>query len=268
MKIIRFKDADNNIFTGKLLTNTTAELLNGSIEQGFLPTGITKKIETLLAPVVPPNIFAIGFNYLDHITETESLKPAYPVLFMKATSSITSHNSFIVLPKCETRGPETDFEGELAVIIGKNIKQADTKTALNGVFGYTCANDVSARRWQKHGGGGQWIRAKSFDTFCPLGPHIVTADEIDNPQKLSIKTTLNGELMQNSNTDKMIFSIAQIISYISQDTTLLPGTVILTGTPDGVGFTRNPRLFLKANDIVKISIEKIGSLSNRVLPAK
>lgn len=135
------------------------------------------------------------------------------------------------------------------------------------MLGYTCANDVSARRWQKHGGGGQWIRGKSFDTFCPLGPVLVTADEIPDPQNLKIASRLNGRTMQASNTGDMIFPVADLIAFISRDTTLLPGTVILTGTPEGVGFTRQPPVFLSDGDLIEIEIEGIGTLGNPVADA-
>jgi 2-keto-4-pentenoate hydratase/2-oxohepta-3-ene-1,7-dioic acid hydratase in catechol pathway len=136
--------------------------------------------------------------------------------------------------------------------------------ALDYVLGYTIANDVSARRWQKHGGGGQWCKGKSFDTFCPLGPEIVTVDEITDPQTLAIQTKVNGQLMQNGNTQDMIFSVAKIIEFLSEDATLTPGTVILTGTPSGVGYARDPRVFLKKGDVVEITIDRIGILRNTV----
>jgi 2-keto-4-pentenoate hydratase/2-oxohepta-3-ene-1,7-dioic acid hydratase in catechol pathway len=264
MKIIRFEDSSGSTYTAELLNSGKAAILSGSLETGFAKTGVIKDIARLLPPLLPVNIFAVGFNYLDHITETGGTKSEYPVLFMKATSTVTAHGADIVLPACETRGPETDYEGELAVIIGKSVKNTTAEKALDYVFGYTCANDVSARRWQKHAGAGQWIRGKSFDTFCPLGPHIVTADELGSPQNLKIETTLNGKTVQSGNTEQMMFTVAEIISYISQDTTLLPGTVILTGTPDGVGFTRNPRIFLKSGDNISVTIEKIGTLQNSV----
>ena len=157
-----------------------------------------------------------------------------------------------------------DFEAELAVVIGTRARNVSTEDALQYVFGYTCANDVSARRWQKHGGGGQWIRGKSFDTFCPMGPLLVTADEITDPQDLAIRSELNGQTMQSSNTHDMIFSVAQLIAFISRDTTLLPGTVILTGTPEGVGFARKPPVYLADGDTIEVIIEGIGTLVNTV----
>jgi 2-keto-4-pentenoate hydratase/2-oxohepta-3-ene-1,7-dioic acid hydratase in catechol pathway len=267
VKIIRFETQDGHICTGRFIDPACAEILDGTIADGFFPTGKMTGIARLLAPVDPPDIFAIGFNYLEHAKETASAPPEHPVLFMKATSSLNHPFAAIVLPACETRGPETDFEGELAVVIGRTAKNVREEDALSYVAGYTCANDVSARRWQKHAGGGQWIRGKSFDTFCPLGPWMVTADEIDNPQALQLTTRLNGEQMQHSCTSSMIFSVAALIAYISTDTTLRPGTVILTGTPEGVGFTREPRVFLKPGDEVCVTIDRIGTLRNAVRAA-
>jgi 2-keto-4-pentenoate hydratase/2-oxohepta-3-ene-1,7-dioic acid hydratase in catechol pathway len=157
-----------------------------------------------------------------------------------------------------------DYEAELAVVIGKAALDVPVESALDYVLGYTCANDVSARRWQKHGGGGQWGRGKGFDTFCPLGPVLVTADEIPDPQKLQIRCLLNGEIMQSGHSSDMIFSVATLISELSQDRTLSPGTVILTGTPPGVGVARNPPVFLSDDDVVTIEIEHIGQLTNTV----
>ena len=187
-----------------------------------------------------------------------------PVLFMKPGTAVTGPNCPIQLPAACEHGPEVDFEAELAVIIGTRARNVSTEDALQYVFGYTCANDVSARRWQKHGGGGQWIRGKSFDTFCPMGPLLVTADEIPDPQDLAIRSELNGQTMQSSNTHDMIFSVAQLIAFISRDTTLLPGTVILTGTPEGVGFARKPPVYLADGDTIEVIIEGIGTLVNTV----
>ena len=159
---------------------------------------------------------------------------------------------------------EVDYEAELTVVIGREAKNVSRDDALAYVLGYTCANDVSGRRWQIHRGGTQWCRGKSFDTFCPLGPAIVTKDEIADPNSLRLRTTVNDEILQDWNTDDMIFDVPSLVSFVSEDTTLLPGTVILTGTPHGVGFTRRPKRFLQAGDRVTIEIEKIGRLDNPV----
>jgi len=160
-----------------------------------------------------------------------------------------------------------DYEGELAVIIGRACRNVATDAALDHVLGYTCANDVSARRWQMHAGAGQWIRGKSFDTFCPLGPALVTADEIPDPQALGLRTTVNGQVMQDHTTGDMIFPVAELISFLSRDTTLLPGTVILSGTPQGVGFARKPPVWLQPGDEVTVEIEGVGRLTNPVIAA-
>ena len=170
-----------------------------------------------------------------------------------------------MLPACCQHGPEVDYEAELAVVIGKTARNVSEEDALEYVFGYTCANDVSARRWQKHGGGGQWVKGKSFDSFCPLGPVLVTADEIPDPQTLKVESILNGKVMQDGHTSDMIFPVARLIQLLSQDTTLLPGTLILTGTPAGVGFARKPPVFLADGDRIEVRISGIGVLSNSVV---
>jgi 2-keto-4-pentenoate hydratase/2-oxohepta-3-ene-1,7-dioic acid hydratase in catechol pathway len=158
-----------------------------------------------------------------------------------------------------------DYECELAVVIGRDCLNVSRADALNYVLGYTCANDVSARDWQRNGGGGQWCRGKTFATFCPLGPVLVTADEIPNPNALKIRTVLNGNVMQDWNTDDMIFDVPALIEFLSASNVLAAGTVILTGTPHGVGFAQTPPLFLKAGDVVTIDIEGIGQLTNPVI---
>jgi 2-keto-4-pentenoate hydratase/2-oxohepta-3-ene-1,7-dioic acid hydratase in catechol pathway len=190
--------------------------------------------------------------------------PDNPILFMKATSSIIGHQEPILLPAA---GPgQVDYEAELAVVIGASAKNLKPEQAMACVFGYTCANDVSARDWQLEKQKGQWVRGKSFDTFCPLGPWLVTKDEIADPDKLNIRALLNEkQILQDANTSNMIHSVAAIISFLSQSMTLLPGTVILSGTPEGVGFTRQPPLFLKVGDRISIDIEGIGRLSNPVI---
>jgi len=216
----------------------------------------------------PSNIFAIGLNYRRHAAETGAAIPPHPVVFMKPTTAAAGHGDPIIIPACCTHGPEVDFEGELAVVIGKAARDVPADRALDHVLGFTCANDVSARRWQKHAGGGQFVRGKGFDSFCPLGPAIVTPDEIGDPQSLSIRTWVNGRLMQDSNTGDMIHTVAELIAFLSQDTTLLPGTVILTGTPEGVGFARDPQVFLAPGDEVVVEIERIGRLINPVRAAQ
>lgn len=218
----------------------------------------------LLAPLQPVDILCIGLNYRKHAEEGGAAIPEHPVLFMKTSTCAQHPGDPIVLPT-RLKSNKVDYECELAVVIGKTCHNVSKADALDYVLGYTCANDVSARDWQKNGGGGQWCRGKTFATFCPLGPHLVTSDEIPNPNMLSIKTVLNGEVMQDWNTNDMIFDVPTLIEFLSGSTVLAPGTVILTGTPHGVGFARNPQVFLKNGDVVDIEIEGIGTLTNPVI---
>ncbi len=267
MQIIRFSDPQQNIYYGRLLDPNKAEVLEGELYTGLHPSGRISAIARLLAPLDPVNIFCIGLNYRAHAAETGAPIPEQPVIFMKPTSALAHPGEPILLPASCRRGPEVDYEAELAVIIGQRCRNVPPERALDQVLGYTCANDVSARRWQKRGGGGQWVRGKSFDRFCPLGPVLVTADELPDPQRLSIECRLNDRLMQAGNSADMIFPVAELISRLSQDTTLLPGTLILTGTPPGVGFARQPPVFLAAGDRVEVRIEGIGRLENPVAEA-
>jgi 2-keto-4-pentenoate hydratase/2-oxohepta-3-ene-1,7-dioic acid hydratase in catechol pathway len=267
MLIYRFIDDSDRVVFGTDPREGQAELLEGPGLGSLQPAGRRAAVRKMLAPLDPTNIYCIGLNYAKHAQEGGQSLPDYPVIFMKPTTATQNPGDPIVLPACCNRGAEVDYECELAVVIGLPGRNISPETAGQHILGYTCANDVSARRWQKHAGGGQWVRGKSFDTFCPLGPCIATVDEVPDPQSLSIRTELNGQTMQQSNTSDMIFSVAQVVSFISQDTTLVPGTVILTGTPQGVGFARKPPVFLKAGDEVVIEIERIGRLSNPVAEA-
>ena len=262
MKIIRFQDPSGEIQFGELLNEQSAHLIEGNIFETYQVTDRVVSMEKLLAPVVPPTILCIGLNYRQHAEETGAKIPEHPVLFIKAANALNNPDDPIVIPNIAPG--QVDYECELAVVIGKTAKNVPRSEALDYVLGYTCANDVSARRWQKEGGAKQWCRGKSFDTFCPLGPCVVTPDDIPNPNNLKITTTLNGETMQDSTTSDMIFDVPTLISFLSEGTTLLPGTVILTGTPQGVGFARTPPIFLKDGDQVTIDIEGIGALSNPV----
>ncbi len=264
MAIIRFLDDTGQIRYGEPQKDDTAKVLQGDLLGDHQVTDKVVNVSRLLAPIEPTNIFAIGLNYRRHAQETKAQLPKNPVVFMKATTAVCHPGDPIRLPACATRGPEVDYECELAVIIGREALNVPVERALEHVLGYTCANDVSARRWQKHGGAGQWVRGKSFDTFCPLGPRLMLADEIGDPQSLAISSTLNGQVMQSSNTSDMIFPVAELISFLSQDTRLLPGTVILTGTPEGVGFVRQPPVFLQSGDQITIEIDGIGKLTNPV----
>lgn len=212
----------------------------------------------LLAPVVPPNVIAIGLNYKRHALETKHHFPERAVIFLKATTSVVGPGDAIRLPAIAP--DEVDYEAELAIVIGKRAKNLSEADALSAVFGYTCANDVSARDCQTRLDT-QWARGKSFDTFCPLGPCVATGLDGD---ALPISSRLNGAVMQESNTSDMIFGVRQIVSFCSRNMTLLPGTVILTGTPEGVGFTRKPPVFLREGDVIEVEIDGIGTLRNPV----
>jgi 2-keto-4-pentenoate hydratase/2-oxohepta-3-ene-1,7-dioic acid hydratase in catechol pathway len=266
--LTRFLTPQGDIRYGIDLGDATARLLDGCpiTSPHATPTGQTATIAKRLAPLTPANIFCIGLNYRQHAIEGGAQIPDEPVIFMKPTTALNHPDHPINIPACAHSQGEVDYECELAVIIAKPTRNVREDDALDYVFGYTCANDVSARRWQKQDGGGQWIRGKSFDTFCPLGPVIVTADQIPDPQILNISTTLNGQVMQNHNTADMIFPVAKLIAFLSMDTTLLPGTVILTGTPQGVGCASKPPIFLKPGDTVTIEIDHIGKLTNPVTP--
>jgi len=264
MHIIRFADEKGRERYGHSYGNDDAVLLDGDLYSGLKDTGKNFRVKKLLAPVAPSAIFCIGLNYHQHAEETGLKLPKFPALFMKSPTSVTHPGTSILLhPSC-MEPPEVDYEAELAVVIGKTAKEVAAVDALDYVFGYTVANDVSARRWQGVRGSGQWVRGKSFDTFCPLGPELVTADELRDPQSLGLSCRLNGQLMQDANTSDMIFSVAELISFLSSGMTLLPGTVILTGTPGGVGFTRNPPIYLMPGDTVEATIEGIGTLQNSV----
>ena len=265
MRIIRFNDEDQQIRYGYDYNNGRATILDGDLFNGLKDTGSRTSVMKLLAPLIPSAILCIGLNYHDHAKETGAKLPRYPVLFMKNPASLTNPNDPIVIPSSCMDPMEVDYEIELAAVIGKTVKDVSAEKALDYVFGYTVANDVSARRWQKNAGAGQWIRGKSFDTFCPLGPVLVTADAVKDPQKLELECIVNGKIMQKANTCNMIFSIAEIIEYLSSGMTLLPGTVILTGTPSGVGFVKKPPVYLKPGDMVEMTIEQIGTLTNRVV---
>jgi 2-keto-4-pentenoate hydratase/2-oxohepta-3-ene-1,7-dioic acid hydratase in catechol pathway len=216
----------------------------------------------LVAPLAPGKIIAIGLNYRDHALETGMKIPEQPICFAKFTSSVAGPYHDIVLPAVDA---QVDFEGELGVVIGQEARCISESEALRHVGGYVCFNDVSARKWQFDDG--QWTRGKSCDTFAPFGPCLVTADEIPDPGELNIATRVNGETLQNSNTDQLIFGVARLIAWLSQSFTLQVGDLIATGTPAGVGVFRDPQRFLQAGDVVEVEIEKIGVIRNRVVAA-
>lgn len=215
-----------------------------------------------LPPVPNPRkIICLGRNYREHAAETGSAIPKEPILFSKYATALIGHGASIVLPPVSR---EVDYEAELVVVIGRRGRPKDTQQALSFVAGYTIGNDVSARDWQLKKDGKQWMAGKTFDTFAPLGPTLVTADEVPDPHRLNIQLRLNGQTMQQSNTEHMIFRVPEILVYVARILTFEPGDLIFTGTPPGVGFARQPPVFLKAGDVVEVEIEGLGRLRNPV----
>lgn len=264
MKIIRYQDGKGNIGHAHAQPDGGALKLAGNIFESPAITAERAEVVKLLAPIQPTAILCIGLNYRKHAEETKAKIPQFPVVFFKNPASVQNPGDPVQLPT-HLKSDEVDYECELAVIIGKRCKNVSRAKALDFVLGYTCGNDVSARDWQKEKGGGQWCRGKSFDTFCPLGPCLMTRDEIPNPNALAIRTVVSGETLQDWNTNDMIFDVPTLIEFLSGSTTLLPGTVILTGTPHGVGMARDPRRWLRPGDSVSVEIEKIGTLMNPVV---
>jgi 2-keto-4-pentenoate hydratase/2-oxohepta-3-ene-1,7-dioic acid hydratase in catechol pathway len=277
MRILRYRDRQGAIQHAQLHPDGSRERLAGDpFASGDGPgatgtaalrlSGETAQVAQLLAPVAPRAIFCIGVNYRRHAAEFGSLIPSRPVLFMKAPSALQHPEMPIELPTA-LASDTVDYEGELAVVIGRRCKNVSASEALSAVLGYCCANDVSARDWQKRPelGGGQWCRGKTFDTFCPLGPLLATPASIADPNNLRLTTTVSGELRQDSSTSDMIFPVAELIAFLSGSTTLEPGTVILTGTPSGVGMGSDPPRWLAPGDTVSIAIEGIGTLTNPVM---
>jgi 2-keto-4-pentenoate hydratase/2-oxohepta-3-ene-1,7-dioic acid hydratase in catechol pathway len=262
MQIVRFL-CGGQVHFGQRVAESVALAIEGEL---FGPHRVTERrltIEKLLAPLVPTDILCIGLNYREHAAESGSAIPVNPMLFIKASNTLNNPGDPIFIP---TRSSEIDYEVELAVVIGKTAKHVSRARALEYVYGYTCANDVSSRDWQREKslGGGQFSRGKSFDGFCPLGPWIVTRDEIPNPNELKIRTTLNGKVMQDHTTSDMIFDVPSLIESLSSTMTLRPGAVMLTGTPQGVGFARKPPVWMRDGDNVAVEIESIGRLENPV----
>jgi 2-keto-4-pentenoate hydratase/2-oxohepta-3-ene-1,7-dioic acid hydratase in catechol pathway len=263
MRIIRCIDDHGNTIQAAE-KDGKASLIRGDIFGRHEVTSEVVTVKKLLAPIIPSAILCIGLNYRHHATESGAKVPEQPVLFVKGNNALQNPGDPILLPRF-MRSDEVDYECELAVVIGKPCKNVTKERALDYVLGYTCANDVSARDWQIKRSGGQWCRGKFFDTFAPLGPALVTKDDIPNPNSLKIKTILNGQAVQDWTTSDMIFDVPMLIAFLSGSTTLLPGTVILTGTPQGVGMAKKPEpRWLRAGDEVTIEIEKIGKLTNPV----
>ena len=263
MKIIRYEDASGKIHLAAEQSVGSYVRVEGELFEGYKATRETAKVKRILAPVVPPMIWCIGQNYRQHAKEVGAEISEYPVVFAKGVNTLQHPGEPIVLP-ARAASTEVDYEAELVVIIGKKCKDVTKDKALDYVAGFTCGNDVSSRDWQLKKGGSQWCRGKSFDTFAPLGPCLVTPDSVGNPGQLKIQTVLNGHTVQDANTNDLIRDVPTLIEFLSQSTTLLPGTAIFTGTPSGVGMARKPPLWLKHGDEVSVVIEKIGTLTNPV----
>ncbi|TAM70685.1 MAG: FAA hydrolase family protein [Microbacteriaceae bacterium] len=245
---------------------TTADVIEQSatvharLVRGESSSPISAASELECPIVAPSKILAIGLNYLDHIKETGATRPERPILFAKYANALAGPTDATVLDPSLTG--ELDYEAELAVVIGRESRRLSPENALECVFGYAVANDVSARDWQRTDS--QFSRSKSYDTFCPIGPWITTADQVEDPQGLRISSTVNGELRQNSTTQQMLFSVRDLLVYLSSTMTLHPGDVILTGTPPGVGLGFRPPVFLQPGDTVECEIAGLGRIVNRV----
>lgn len=266
LRIIRYADSQGRISWASQPAGMAPSVIEGDIFGDYTVTDRAADVARLLAPIVPTNIICIGLNYLLHAQEGGVEPPSHPIVFMKSTGAVCDPGRPIEIPQY-LRSSEVDYECELAVVIGRICRDIRAADALEYVLGYTCANDVSARDWQTRWGGGQFWRGKSFDTFAPLGPALVLKDEIPDPSRLGIRTLLNGEVMQNADTSDLIFDIPRLIEFLSGDTTLPAGTVILTGTPSGIGAARTPPIYLKHGDIVAVEIDGIGRLENPVRDA-
>jgi 2-keto-4-pentenoate hydratase/2-oxohepta-3-ene-1,7-dioic acid hydratase in catechol pathway len=217
----------------------------------------------LLAPIpMPGKVICIGLNYRDHAEESGLPIPTEPVCFSKFSSAVIGPEAAIVVPKVAHK---VDYEAELVVVIGKRGKNIPREEAMSYIAGYTNGNDISARDWQIGRPGGQWLLGKTPDTFAPMGPHLVTRDEITDPHQLQIQLRLNGETLQNSSTKELIFKLDELIAHLSQLITLEPGDVIFTGTPPGVGAARKPPIFIKDGDVTEVEIAGLGILKNSVI---
>jgi len=236
---------------------------NGELRGQLNECSIAISEAKMVAPILKPQkLIGIGFNYRDHAEETKTPLPKEPLFFAMFATAITGPSDPIIKPAVTEM---LDYEAELAVVIGKSGRHIPVDTALDYVAGYTAFNDVSARNFQATDS--QWLRVKSFDTFAPMGPYLVTRDELGDGGGLKIQCRVNGEVRQNSNTKHLIFGVPYIVSYISAVMTLHAGDVIATGTPSGVGFARKPQVFLKAGDVVEVDIERIGVLQNEIVNA-
>jgi 2-keto-4-pentenoate hydratase/2-oxohepta-3-ene-1,7-dioic acid hydratase in catechol pathway len=259
MRVVRYARDGGvraGLIEGDRLTEAGTDLLH-PVPDGRSSLDLTDV--RLLAPVSPGKIVAVGLNYADHARESAQEIPSVPVLFAKLPSSIVGPDESALVPRITT---QLDYEAELGVVIGRRAREIRPAEALGHVFGYTCVNDLSARDLQA--ADSQWVRGKSLDGSCPVGPWVVTADEIPDPQALRIRCVVNDEVLQDSSTAEMIFGVAELVSFISEGITLEPGDLVLTGTPAGVGFVRNPPRYLQDGDVVNVEIEGVGMLTNQI----
>lgn len=266
---VRFQADDGGIHWGVL---SAARCEGEAASRHAMVHGSEMEIMRLLPPVLvdpPPAVLCLGLNYRAHAEETKQELPRFPVVFYKNPASVTATLTDVVIPDVARSAPEVDLEAELAVVLGADLKDAkQEEEILSSIWGITAANDVSARRWQGKKGGGQWSYAKSFDGFCPLGPSLMPSGSFASAcspagSGLRLRSFVNGQIMQDACTSDMIFNLFEVIKFLSAGTTLLKGTVILTGTPAGVGFTRTPPVYIKPGDEVVVELEGMGSLRNK-----
>ncbi|OJJ47434.1 hypothetical protein ASPZODRAFT_1674462 [Penicilliopsis zonata CBS 506.65] len=275
-RLVRFLAKDGHIYYGDAILPagisdiskaSRAHVIQGDIFGRHDVTSQVAEVKMLLAPLARRDIRTVrclGLNYEQHAKESNLPIPKFPVLFYKPVTSITGPLDEIPVAPIAQEGEGLDYECELVVVIGKEARDVPESQALDYVLGYAVGNDVSHRDWQLKRGGGQWGLGKGFDGWAPFGPGIVSSNLIHNPNSLNISTKLNGKIVQSSSTRDMIFGVAKTISFLSQGTTLLPGDLIFTGTPQGVGMGRQPALWLREGDQVEVSLEGVGSCVNKV----
>ncbi|EAS31793.3 fumarylacetoacetate hydrolase [Coccidioides immitis RS] len=276
-RLVRFLAKDGKVYYGDAILPTgatdiaranKARVITGDIFGQHHVTEQVADVKKLLAPLALNDIKTIrclGLNYARHAKEANMAIPTYPVLFFKPVTAATGPTEDIPVPAIAQEGVGLDYECELVIVIGKEAYNVPESRALDYVLGYAVGNDVSHRDWQLKRGAGQWGLGKGFDGWAPFGPGIVSANLIRDPNALNISTKLNGEVVQNSSTKDMIFGVAKTVSFLSRGTTLLPGDLIFTGTPEGVGMGRKPQLWLKDGDQVEVSLEGVGTCSNKVV---
>ncbi|KAJ9294763.1 hypothetical protein DTO271G3_6683 [Paecilomyces variotii] len=279
-RLVRFLAKDGHIYYGDAILpsgttdiaqTTKARVIQGDIFGQHFVTDRVAEVKTLLAPLARDDVKTVrclGLNYEQHAKESNMPAPKYPVVFFKPVTSLSGPTDEIPVGPMAQEVEGVDYECELVIVIGKEAKNVSEAEALDYVLGYAVGDDVSHREWQIKRGGGQWALGKGFDGWAPWGPGIVSSDIIRNPNNLRISTKLNGKTVQDSTTKDMIFGVAKTVSFLSRDTTLVPGDIIFTGTPQGVGMGRKPQLWLKDGDVVEVALEGVGSCTNKVVFTK